>query len=186
MGMILTSRAGPGVLFLLLSASVYAAEKITVEYASGRLVENNYYLDARVDFDLHDDLLEALDHGVDLDINIIIKVKEKRKWLWDRIYKEDMIKFKLSHLPLSDVYIVTNVGKSEQRQFDALENALKYLGKIDRYFLMNTNKISDKPGLAGLIKAEMNVDNLPPPLKPIAFLSNKWQMDSKWRQWTIR
>ena len=61
----------PGVLFFLLSAGVCAVEGITVEHASSQLVDDSYYLDARVNFSLHDDLLEALDHGVDLDIRII-------------------------------------------------------------------------------------------------------------------
>ena len=173
-------------LFLLLSAAVCAVEGITVEHASSQLVDDSYYLDARVNFSLHDDLLEALDHGVDLDIRIIVRVKEKRKWLWDRVYKEKTLKFKLDHRPLSDVYTVRNVRKSERRQFDTLENALKYMGKIDRYHLMNNNKITDESGLTGMIRAEMNVDNLPPPLKPIAFLSDKWQMGGKWHRWTIR
>lgn len=173
-------------LFFLLSAGVWAAEGITVEHASSHLDDDSYYVDAQVNFTLHEDLLEALDHGVDLEIRIIIRAKEKRKWLWDRVYKERTLKFKLDHRPLSDVYTVRNVRKSERRQFDTLENALKYMGKIDRYYLMNNKKLNDTSGLTGQIRAEMNVDNLPPPLKPIAFLSDKWQMGGKWHRWTIR
>ncbi len=184
--MTLTSRAGSGVLFLLLSANVFAAEKINVEHVSSQLVDNGYYLDARINFELHDDVLDALDHGVDLNIDIIIKVKEKRKWFRDRLYKQDRVKFKLGHRPLSDVYIVTNIGRSEQRQFDRLENALNYLGTIDHYFILNNENLDDGQQLTGSLKAEVNVGNLPPPLKPIAFIANKWQSDSKWRRWAIR
>ena len=186
MGMTLTSRVGSVVFFLLLSVNACADENITVEHVSSELVENSYFLDARIHFFLHEDLLEALDHGVDLDIDIIIKVKEKRKWLWDRLYKEDIIKFKLDHLPLSDVYIVTRVSNSRRRQFDRLENALKYLGTLDRYFLLNSENIDDEANLVGLLKAKLNVENLPPPLKPVAYILNKWQSDSEWRHWTIR
>ena len=191
MEMTLTSRVGPVVLFLLLCVNVCADENIAdeniiVEYVSSELVENSYLLDARINFNPHDDVLEALDHGVVLDIDIIIKVKEKRKWLWDRLYKEDIIKFKLDHLPLSNVYIITNVSNSQQRQFDTLENALKYLGTLDRYFLVNNENIDDDATLVGLLKAKLNVEILPPPLKPVAFILNKWQSDSEWRRWTIR
>ena len=99
-----------------------------MEHVSSELVENSYFLDARIHFFLHEDLLEALDHGVDLDIDIIIKVKEKRKWLWDRLYKEDIIKFKLDHLPLSDVYIVTRVSNSRRRQFGHIGKCAKISG----------------------------------------------------------
>ena len=170
----------------MFSANVFAAEEIKVEHVSSRLVENNYYLDTQINFELHDDVLEALNHGVDLNIKIIIQVKLKRKWFRDKLYKQDTVKFKLGHRPLSDVYIVTNVRKFERRQFDTLENALKYLGTIDHYFLLSNENINDEQNLTGLLKAKVNVDNLPPPLKPIAFISNKWQLDSQWRQWTIR
>ena len=176
----------PGLLLILLSTGPRAAEEIIVEHVSSELVENSYYLDARINFNLHDDLLEALDHGVDLDVHIIVKVKEQRKWLWDRLYRQDTIKFKLGHLPLSNVYIVSNLGNSRQRQFDTLENALKYLGTLDRYYLLNNETSDDKATLVGLLKAELNVENLPSPLKPVALILNKWQSDSQWRQWIIR
>ena len=175
----------PGLLFCLFCAGALAQEKIVVEQVSTELSGDDYYLDARVDFNLDDDLLEALDHGVELDVRIIIRVREKRKWLWDRVYKEKKIKFKLDHLPLSDVYIITDVRKAEQRQFDTLENALKYTGKVERYLLLNTGEIPGEPRLRGLIKGVINVKDLPPPMKPVAFLFNKWRSDSGWHKWDI-
>ena len=172
-------------IILLFSASLWAAEEISVERVSSEVVDGACYVDARINFNLHDDLLEALDHGVDLDVRIIIKVKEQRKWLWDRLYKQEVIEFKLDHLLLSNVYIVTNIDNSRQRQFDTLENALKYLGTLDRYPLFTHEEIGAGTNLVGLLKTELNVENLPPPLKPIASLFNKWQSDSKWQSWTI-
>lgn len=173
-------------IILLFSADLWAAEEVTVERVSSEVVEGACYVDARINFNLDDDLREALDHGVELDVRIIIRVKEKRKWLRDRIYREAKIKFKLDHLPLSDVYIVTNVKESEQRQFDTLENALKYMGKVDRYLLLDTGEITGAPRLDASIKGVINVKNLPPPMKPVAFLVNKWQSESGWHKWIIR
>ena len=175
----------PGLLLCLFCAGPLAQEEIVVEQVSTELSGDDYYLDARVDFNLDDDLLEALDHGMELDVRIIVRVRENRKWLWDRVYKETKIKFKLDHLPLSDVYIITDVRKSEQRQFDTLENALKYMGKVDRHLLLNTGEIAGGPKLGGLIKGVINVKDLPQPMKPVAFLINKWRSDSGWRKWVI-
>ncbi len=180
-----TSRLLPGLLLCLFCAGPLAQEEIVVEQVSTELSGDDYYLDARVDFNLDDDLLEALDHGMELDVRIIVRVREKRKWLWDRVYKETKIKFKLDHLPLSDVYIITDVRKSEQRQFDTLENALKYMGKVDRHLLLNTGEITGGPKLGGLIKGVINVKDLPQPMKPVAFLINKWRSDSGWHKWII-
>lgn len=172
-------------IILLFSASLWAAEEVTVERVSSELVDGACYVDARINFNLHDDLLEALDHGVELDARIIIRVREKRKWLWDRLYKEDVIKFKLDHLLLSNVYIVTDVRNSRQRQFDTLANALKYMGTLDRYLLFDNKNIGTRSNLVGSLKTVLNVKNLPEPLKPVASLFNKWQSDSKWHKWAI-
>ena len=172
-------------IILLFSASLWAADEVTVERVSSEVVDGACYVDARINFNLHDDLLEALDHGVELDARIIIRVREKRKWLWDRLYKEDVIKFKLDHLLLSNVYIVTDVRNSRQRQFDTLENALKYMGRLDRYLLFDNKNIGAKTRLVGSLKTVLNVKNLPEPLKPVASLFNKWQSDGKWHKWTI-
>lgn len=176
----------PAPLLLLFSIAAWAAEEVTVERVSSEVVDGACYVDARIDFNLHDDLLEALAHGVDLEARIIIKVREPRKWLWDRFYKEEVIEYKLDYLLLSNVYIVTNVGNSRQRQFDALENALKYLGTLDRYPLFTNEDIDEGTSLVGLLKTELNVENLPPPLKPVALLVNKWQSESGWHKWIIR
>ncbi|MDE0285185.1 MAG: DUF4390 domain-containing protein, partial [Gammaproteobacteria bacterium] len=65
-------------IILLFSASLWAAEEVTVERVSSEVVDGACYVDARINFNLHDDLLEALDHGVELDARIIIRVREKR------------------------------------------------------------------------------------------------------------
>ena len=174
------------VIFLVLFSTVAgAAEEVIVEQVSSEWADGTCYVDARIHFNLHDDLLEALDHGVDLDVRITIRVKEPRKWLWDRLYSEEVIAYKLDHLLLSKVYIVTNTGKARHRQFDTLENALKYLGTLERYPLFTNADIADGTSLVGLLKTEMNVENLPPPLKPVAALLNKWQSGSAWHAWTI-
>jgi len=175
------------ILFFLFSLSIQvnATEEIKVVHVSSALIENNYYLNAQVDFEFHDDVLAALNHGVDLNIDIVIKVKIKRKWVWDKIYKHDVIKFKLDHHPLSNLYVVTNLNNFDRRQFDSLEYALRYLGTVDNYFLLNNDNLIDGNMLTGLLKAKLNVENLPPALKPVAFISSKWQLDSQWYQWEI-
>lgn len=173
-------------LVLLLVAGRLVAGEIAVQQASSRLVENNYYLDANIAFVLQEEVLDALDHGVELNVDIIIMVKIKRRWLRDSLYKKDTIRFKLEYQPLTDVYIVTNLGKPKQRQFRSLAGALQHIGTVDGYFLLNSGNISSEPGLVGLVRAALNVKNLPPPLKTIGLLSGKWQADSDWWQWTIR
>ncbi len=173
-------------LLVLLSADLHAAAGgIVVDAVSSERVAGDYYINARINFNLDEDLREALDHGVELDVRIIIRVREQRRWWRDRLYREARIKYRLDYLPLSDVYIVTTVSKAEQRQFDTLENALKYMGRLDRYLLLGAAELRRGTRLRAALKGVINVTNLPPPMKPVAFLVNKWQAESGWHRWML-
>ncbi len=179
-------RAGlSACLLFCLSMKVAAAGEIKVTHVSSELMENYYYLNAQIDFDFNDDVLGALNHGVELNIDIIIEVKIKRRWLWDKLYKQDVIQFKLNYHPLSSLYVVTRLDNSERRQFNSLNDALQHLGGVNRYFLLNNDNVKAGHRLTGLLKAKLNVDDLPTALKPITFISSQWQLDSQWYQWNI-
>lgn len=174
-------------IWLLLLFSISSnAEEIEVEYANTNLISDAWYLDARINFEFHDDVVEALNHGVDLNIDIDILIKEQRKWLWDKVIKEGVIKFKLEHQPLANLYIVTHLSNYERIQFDDLNLALSYLGNINNYLLLDASMIDTEKKYSGRISARLNVEDLPPPLKPVAYISSRWQVNSNPYFWSFR
>ena len=161
------------------------AEGIVINHASSKLVADVYTLDANLEFNFDPELIDALEHGVSISIDINILIKRERNWLWDPKVKEDTLSFRLEQHPLSDRYLVTNLINKNVRQFQTLDAALAFLGTINNYFLVSRSVLSRDEKYICMIKAELNTETLPAVIRPIAAVSKKWQLDSPWYEWKI-
>ena len=170
----------------LLLSGVAFAQGISIEYATSKPRENTYVVDAKLTFEFDDEVLNALKHGVSLDIKIIIRLKQERKWLWDKLIKEDVLNYQLQYHPLSTNYLATDIITGKREQFQTLDEALAYLGSVKNHSLIDKNKLNVENNYVGLIKAELNIESLPPPLQPVAYVSSEWQLESQWYEWVIR
>ena len=150
------------------------------------LVGGVYLLDARIKYDFNDEVLEALEHGVSLRIDIIIRIKKKRKWLWDKKIREDVINFKLERHPLSNHYVVSNLNSGNRYQLQTLNEALTVLGTIKNYKLIKVADLEEDANYTGDIMAKLNIESLPPPLRPVAYASEQWQLKSPRKKWAIK
>lgn len=162
------------------------AEGIVISQVSSNLVEDVYQLDARLEFNFEAEVIDALEHGVSISIDIIILIKRKRSWLWDPKIKEEILSFRLEQHPLSNRYLVTNLANNYRQQFLSLDDALEFLGTIKDHFLISQTVLLDDEDYICMIKAELSTETLPPVIRPLAFVSKKWRMDSPWYRWLIR
>jgi Domain of unknown function (DUF4390) len=170
---------------LCLCPSVQGAE-IAIRHASTKQLDDGYALDARIEFSFDDDIRNALDHGVELNIDVFIEIRRERKWLWDPTIKKVRRSFALQNHPLSNNYIVRDVDSGDRHQFASLPDALRYIGTIGNLHVLNPDEIESDEKYEGFIKAELNVETLPAPLQPIAYVSGYWRTESSWYEWVVR
>lgn len=175
----------PLLLCLLFSSTAYS-QGIEFQEVKSTLVGGIYLLDASIKYDFNDEILEALEHGVSLRIDIIIRVKKKRKWWWDKKISEKVINFKLERHPLSDHYLVSNLDSGNRYQLQTLSEALSVLGTIKNYKLIEASALKKNASYTGDIMAKLNIESLPPPLRPVAYASKQWQLKSSRKKWLIR
>ncbi len=174
-----------GSLLLLGSLSAWA-QSIIVDYANGRERDGLYLVDINIDMELDEKIITALKHGVSLSFDVELQIRQQRKWLWDRLVEEARLKFELKHHPLTDDYLVTDINDGSREQFQTLEEALRYLGSISNFPATVARKMSGEENYIGLVRAELNIEELPPPLQPITYVSSDWHLKSQWYEWIIR
>lgn len=172
-------------LFLLLPVTT-RAQDISVEYATSREEQAVYLVDVGLKLQLDDEIIQALQHGVSLDIEIDLQVRRTRKWIWDKLIRETTLHYRLRHHPLSDAYLVTNMDTDTREQFQTLNEALSRLGSIDDYPLIDAEKLQEGRQYTGLVRAELNIEELPPPLQPATYVSSRWHLESDWYEWVFR
>jgi len=170
---------------LLLPAAVHAQD-ISIVYSASKERQGAYLVDIGLNLQIDEEIINALRHGVSLDIDIELEVRQVRKWLWNKLIKQTTLHYQLQHHPLSGDYLVINLDDRERRQFQTLDKALDYLGSVKDYTLIEKDKLSKDSKYIGLVKAELNIEELPPPLQPATYGSSQWHLESQWYEWPIK
>ena len=178
---------------LLLPVSPYA-EINDVELNHGFIVESaelnsdgdKYTLNADIKFHFSKEALKALEHGIALRIDIEVQAKQTRKWLWDKKIRKKILSQRLEHQPLSDQYLVTNLNTGVKRLFHSFHHALEYMGSIINYPFLEVAALEQGNTYIALVRASLNTESLPVPLRLSAYVSSDWQLSSLWYKWTIQ
>lgn len=172
------------VLSLLVFSQWSNAAGIQVGDANSVQIRGKVNLTARIDFHLSDEALDALDHGVALDIIIDMQALEQRRWLWDRTVAEHSERFRLERQALTNHYLVTH--KYQRQSFLSLTEALQFIGTIRDYPLLNATELEAGKQYHGRIRAWLDIESLPAPMRPTAYISSHWRIDSGWYEWPIQ
>jgi len=146
--------------------------------------QQEYLLDAVVDFDLNETVLNALHNGVSLTLEIQMQLYRQRPWIWDHNVSDISRRFRLRYFALSQLYLLTDLNNQERHSFVSLSAALYHLGHIQTP-LAHLHEV-----LAGQqhylrMRALLDIESLPAALRPLAYLSSHWRLKSKWKQWNI-
>jgi len=165
-------------LMLLLPSQLHAAE-VVIEKASTRLQGDVYQLNADINYELSDEVLEALNNGIKLSMQVTVKVEQPRAFLWSELIVEKSLQYRLKYHALTGQYIVES-GNDNQRSYLSLDSALRALGQIRALPLLDKKTLPDPQGVLVRIKSELDTDALPAPLRPVTWLSSQWKLSSEW------
>lgn len=175
------------VMLLLMAVSQGAwARETRISDARTLLVDGVYRLGAHVDFDLNDTLPDALSNGVPLLIELRIEVLRERDWLWAEQVAELRQRFKLEYHALSRSYLVSNLGTGVQQSFRSMEEALAYIGDVYDLPLIDAHLLAPDQHYAVRMRADIDVEALPTPVRVWAYLGSEWSLKSNWFQWPLK
>ncbi len=172
----------------LFSSRIHAEinDGFIVENAELIAAESDYLLDADIEFHFSKEALKALEHGIPLQIDIEMVAKQTRKWLWDKTIRETALNMRLEHHPLSNHYLITDLNTGIKRHFKYLQNALDFLGTIKRYPLFARSALDKNKSYTAQVRARLNTESLPAPLRLTAYLAADWRLSSPWFKWIIK
>jgi len=147
---------------------------------------DKYTLNADIQFNFSKEALKALEHGIALQIDIEMRAKQTRKWLWDKNIRKKILSQRLEHQPLSDQYLVTDLNTGIKRNFHSFHHALEFLGSIKDYPFLELASLEQGKTYTALVRASLNTESLPAPLRLSSYVSSDWQLSSPWYKWTIQ
>lgn len=172
---------------ILCTATLHAQETgLEIRNASSRLDAGVWYLAARIDYRLNRDTLDALQNGIPLTFELQVELTEERSWLPDVDMASLRQDFELSWQPLSRGYLVRNKNSGDQRAHTTLFAALNDLGRIQALPLIDAALIDEKKDYWVRLRAVLDQQQLPGPLRMLAFWDDDFTLESEWYEWNLR
>ncbi len=167
-------------------APARASDDFTIHPPQLQLEDEVYVLNSTIDVHLSPAALEALEHGVPLTIVVQIQVRRAKAWLWENGLLDQQLRSVIRYKPLSDGYEVYRLPGHRGRSFVTQDAALRALGEVSNFRLLNRDKLNPDDEYEVQLKVFLDIEELPLPLRPLAYLKPAWQLSSGWQSWPLR
>lgn len=159
--------------------------RFEIRSASVELQSGVYYLDAWVEYRLSFEAREALEAGVALTLQTEVEFLRNRRFWFDDQEASLRQSYELQYRALSARYLVMNLNSGEQSSFATLFSALNFLGRITELPLIDAALLDSDAAYDIRIRAVLSTDDIPGPLRLLAFWRRDWSLQSEWYRWRL-
>jgi hypothetical protein len=170
----------------LVLCGVAAAAAFVFERVEVGMEGSSVTIDADVRYRLSDAALEALENGVPLTFELHVQVRDADAWIWDADLAEARLRSLLRYHPLSSLYEVTDLETGEVTSFATRAAALRQLGQVRGLPVIALDRLESGAAYTLRMEAYLDVDVLPLPLRPQAYLSRAWTLKSEVWEWRLQ
>ncbi|EDN70429.1 proline rich signal peptide protein [Beggiatoa sp. PS] len=138
-------------------------------------------MNAKFDYGLTEVTLDALQNGVPLTMELTIRLEQNRRFLWDKEITTLKQRYELRYHALRRQYVVKYLNTDIEEFFLNLNDALNRLGNLTDFPLIDKHLIKKNRGSYWVyMQIYLDIESLPVPLRPIAYLSSQWRLSSSW------
>lgn len=177
---------GLAALWWLTGAAAAQAEEFSIRSVSTRLVDHVYMLNASIDYRFSERALDALRSGVPLTIRLDIEVECPRDYWLDEDVASLQQRYQLQYHALSGQHVVRNLNSGAADAYPSLDSAIAALGILVDFPLLDENLVAPDEQYEVSIKAGLDIEALPSPLRPLAYLTPSWWHGSDWYSWPLK
>lgn len=140
-------------------------------------------LDSGFDLELSRDAEQALHQGIPLHLAIDLRIaRHHRFWAW--LVEEQRQVWRISYLPLSRQYVLTN-PQGERATFSRLRHLRAALRQPHHFQLAWPPDTPPGTNFQVQLRAAIDIQALPSPLRLPALFSRQWRLRSGWTTWQL-
>lgn len=172
-------------LFAALMPGATFARDISVESVAARVEDGRFIVDARLEIRLNRSTLEALENGVTLEFELETRLMRPRRLWWDAQVVTSTRRFLLTRHALADGYTLNEPGADQQQTFKNIDEALSALGDVRDFVAGKAAADDTVKKYRARLRLRLDIEALPAPLRPIAYVSPSWRVSSGWYEWVF-
>ncbi len=158
---------------------------LEIREAGGKVENGMYLVNATISYTLGDEVHDALTHGIPLEFVVAVNIKRERAWFWDETIADRRYSYLVEYQPLSSQFVVTELADGSRHQFQYEEDALEFIGTAQGLSLTSIANLAPDNDYYAQMKAYLNIQTLPAPLRPLAYFSAQWRLQSRWQTWQV-
>jgi hypothetical protein len=124
--------------------------------------------------------------GIPLEFVIDVRLNRERLLWWNKALASWRLRRQLYYHALSGQYLVTGVDANVARNqgYGSLGEALRQLGSLDMALAVEAPLDADAEHSVS-IRMLLDIETLPPLLRPKAYTTRAWDLNSGWTTWKI-
>ena len=105
--------------------------------------------------------------------------------LWDSKLLNAHRNFSLERHALSKKFVIADMITGERRVYGTLDLAVDELGRIRDLAVTEAHNIDPEATYDVALRLLLDLESLPAPMIPLAYVSPGWHMSSGWFRWQI-
>ena len=115
-----------------------------------------------------------------------MQVREADAWIWESDLAERRMRSLLRYHPLSSLYEVRDLQTDIKTSFATRAAALRELGQVRSLPVIPLDELESGGSYTLRMEAYLDVDVLPLPLRPQAYISRDWSLKSDVWEWRLQ
>lgn len=167
-------------------AALAFAGEFEISNVEARLQDGTYLVDATIRYEFSDAALEALENGVPLTVELHLEVRREGAWVWEPDVVDSRLRSQIRFNPLQGTYQVLQVDSGVHHTFASRDRAITALGEITDLALVSADALHPDQVYRVDMRVTLDIEALPLPLRPRAYLSPDWNLSSEWSRWRLR
>ncbi|MES9991752.1 MAG: DUF4390 domain-containing protein [Candidatus Thiodiazotropha sp.] len=179
-------RTSSWLLSVLLILSVAKAAAFNIRDVQIKQTDSEFRLHARIEYQLSEQAHEALSNGVPLTLKVQLFVEKVWRGFWEPSPLAETLSFQIRYHALTELYRVVDKQTGDEQNFVTQEAALHALGEITDLPLVKLAKLTPGEAYQLRLRADLDIESLPLPLQPLAYLGRGWKLTTGWSQWPLQ
>ena len=176
----------PFLVSLLLLSLPSHSEEFLVTDLSAKLVDDTYLMNAEIEYRFSEDVLEALQNGVPITLEMHVQIRREGAWVWTKDLLDFRSRYQIRYHALASVYQVLDLQSGSQQNFATQSSALDALGNIVDLPLVSSADLEPGETYILAVRAKLDIESLPLPLRPVAYVTPSWRLSSEWNKWPLQ
>ena len=163
-----------------------AVADFVVKDVQANLIQRELHVSTKIDLDLSEQAERAVENGVPLVVLTEFELMRDGVF-WNNTLTRYRNGQRLRYHSLSDRYVVENLDVEDMESYESVAEALESMGGLRSLVFTVPDTVSaDMSEYTLAVRSRLDINELPAPLRPLAFFSPAWQMSSEWSTWQIK